>query len=91
MKWTSDAGNEQVEVDIERFGEAMLEIFENAFQFQEKGKAPSFKSSVSGGLVHLDVIEEKSSAVDPTAWGTAPLVSTRRGGTAWAFSTLVVS
>ena len=80
LKWTAEAGDDNVEVDVERFGEAMIEIFQNAFQFREKGKAPAFRSSISENHLRLEVIEEKSAPVDPTEWGTAPLVTTRRGG-----------
>jgi len=79
VSWSVKLGDESLEVDIERLWEATREIFENAFQFRENGKAIAFAAHCEGALLFLELREEKTAPVAPGEWGT-PLLSTRRGG-----------
>ena len=79
VAWDVKCGGELVEVDVERFGEALKEIFKNAFQFQEKGQPIAFSSRCEDSHLVLEVREGRSAPLTSHGWG-APLVTTRRGG-----------
>ncbi len=79
VKWTEKLAGELVEVDIERLWGAVRELFENAFQQHEKGKAIAFDASSDAGHLILELREEKSGPVETADWG-APFMSKRRGG-----------
>jgi len=79
VAWSENLGAESLEVDMERFSEALREILENAFQFQEKGQPIAFTCRCEGARLVLELREGKSSPVATEEWGT-PLFTTRRGG-----------
>jgi len=80
VAWNESLGTESVRVDVECISQALREIFENAFQFQEKGRPIAFTCRCEGARhLLLELREGKSSPVPTEEWGT-PLFTTRRGG-----------
>jgi K+-sensing histidine kinase KdpD len=75
------ASDAAVRVDFELFTRAVIEIFNNAFQFREPGGEITCAVRTEKGCLVLEIIEKKNAVPsDPARWGTEPLSSSRRGG-----------
>ena len=82
ISWSDELKEEQVNVDLEMFFNAAGECFRNAVYFRApSGAEVKARVFAAGGECVLEIIQPTVDAdIDTTAWGRAPLVSTRRGG-----------
>ena len=81
VEWETKLGEEVVEVDVEAFFGAIMELFRNAFQFRENGQPISMKALNENGSFVLLLEEAKAApATPPGTWGMEPFVSSRRSG-----------
>lgn len=79
--WEEDLSEGSIRVDVEMFFSALSELFKNAFDFRENGRAIYAHVETKGGRFNLELREGKQTlpqSVD--LWGTEPLLSTRRAG-----------
>lgn len=81
ITWSGNVGEESVELDVERFCEAFMELLRNAFQFSERTADIRVNASTGKGVMNIEISERKAAPESsPEEWGLAPFVSTRRGG-----------
>jgi len=81
VTWTDSLGDEEISVDIEMVFNAIAEVFRNAIQFRDPGTQITVEARREGDKVVVEVRQKKESVPsDPATWGSAPFVSTRRGG-----------
>ena len=76
-------GLETIDVDLDLLTGAVLEVFNNAYQFGEDGVRVTLSAFEESGQVVFEVREPKrefQSQVPPGSWGVAPLITTRSGG-----------
>ena len=79
IEWKSDLGNETVEVDAAGVASIFTELLSNAKSFGT-GETLVASASIERGKVLFQLREPKREPVDPKAWGSSPLASTRRSG-----------
>ena len=81
VTWEVELKEETLEVDVEAFFGALMELFRNAFQFKVEGQPISVRASEEKGFFVLELTEGKPApATAPETWGTEPFVSSRRSG-----------
>lgn len=81
VTWQVDLGQEQVEVDVEMFFGALLELFRNAFQFRGNGAKVEVQVGTEEGQFIVELTEKKPAPpTPPERWGEEPFVSSRRSG-----------
>jgi K+-sensing histidine kinase KdpD len=81
IQWEVKLGEEAVEVDVEAFFGALMELFRNAFQFREEGKPIAATAARENASFVLTIEETKAApATAPETWGTEPFLSSRRNG-----------
>lgn len=79
VEWSQDVGEAKITVDPDAIARVFRELLTNATQFS-KGKPLTAAATRTNGQVAFTLREPKEESVDPSAWGEAPLTSTRRGG-----------
>jgi signal transduction histidine kinase len=81
ITWEVKLAEEAVEVDVEAFFGAVMELFRNAFQFREEGQPLAVRAFNENGAFVLVLEETKGApATAPEKWGMEPFVSSRRSG-----------
>jgi K+-sensing histidine kinase KdpD len=81
ITWQVDLASESLEVDVEMFFSALIELFRNAFQFRSEGQAIAVHASRESDQFVLEIQESKPApATPPESWGQEPFVSSRRSG-----------
>jgi signal transduction histidine kinase len=81
VTWTIELAVEQVEVDVEMFFGAMLELIRNAFQFRGNGAKVEVSVGAEEGEFVIEICEKTPApATPPEHWGEEPFVSSRRSG-----------
>jgi nitrogen fixation/metabolism regulation signal transduction histidine kinase len=81
IQWTVKLGKESISVDIEMLFRGLAEFFKNAFHFRQEQRPVEVHVSAEKGNLVIELIESKSSVPsEPEAWGSEPLISTRRSG-----------
>jgi signal transduction histidine kinase len=82
VDWEITIAEEEINVDIEQFFTALLEIFRNAFYFRGRNDERfTARVSAAKGRLVLEVQQPANDTTsDPASWGADPLLTTRRGG-----------
>ena len=88
VEWTSELGEEVVNVDPAAVAAALRELLANA-HFFSKGARLRGRAWSAEGKVTFEFREPKTTSVDPVRWGSNPFVSTRRGGYGLGLCTVV--
>lgn len=78
IAWRQTLGPERVNVDAGEIAKVFAELLTNAKQFGE-GAGLVASVAVAAGRVCFELRENGKADCDPTAWGSAPFSSTRRG------------
>jgi K+-sensing histidine kinase KdpD len=81
VTWQVELGEEQVEIDVEMYFSAVMELFRNAFQFRGNGAKIAAYVGMDRDEFVVEICETKPApATDPEHWGEQPFVSSRRSG-----------
>jgi hypothetical protein len=79
VEWSSELGEEQVNVDPSVVASAFHELLANAHSFGNGAKIHA-RATIENDQVVFELREPKVETVDPARWGSTPFLSTRRGG-----------
>ncbi len=80
VQWTDTLEKENVNIDIEMMFTALVEVFQNAFQFGASDQPITARVLGEEGRFVLEVREEMAALPSAAeSWGLEPFVSTRRG------------
>jgi signal transduction histidine kinase len=82
IQWSVALGEDMVDVDVEMFFSAVVELFRNAFQFRAEGQSLTARAAVEEDGFVLEITEGKAAGAvaTPENWGQEPFVSSRRSG-----------
>lgn len=79
VSWSHNVGEAKITADPDAIARTFRELFVNAVHFGT-GRPLRADALAREGRVDFSLLEPKDAPVDPSQWGRAPLISTRRGG-----------